>query len=60
MHERQLDGVGDLLDLFVEATNVRVGNIWHLFEHEVFNARPWKFLDDHVGTLVEQNCVAGL
>ena len=35
--ERQLDGVGDLLDLLVQAAHVLVGDVGHLLEHQLLD-----------------------
>ena len=39
VQERQLDRVGDLLDLAVEAADVLVGDVGHLFEDQVRRSR---------------------
>ena len=43
---RQLDRVLDRLDLVVEATDVGVGDVGHLFEHELLDLGPREPLDD--------------
>ena len=39
VQERQLDGVGDGLDLAVETADVLVGDVGHLLEHQLFDLR---------------------
>ena len=45
VHERQLDRVGDLLDLAVEAADVVVGDVGHLLEHELLDLGPGQLLE---------------
>ena len=52
VQERQLDRVGDLLDLVVEAADVGVGDVGHLLEHELLDLGP--------GQLLEQQARAGV
>ena len=59
MQERQLDGVGDLLDLVVEAADVAVGDVRHLLEQEVLDLRPGQLLEQQVRAGVEAHRVAG-
>ena len=49
MKPRQLDGVGDLLDLVVEAANVLVGDVGDLFEDELLDLRPGQLLEQQAG-----------
>ena len=58
MHERQLDGIGDLLDLCVEASHIFVGHIGHLFEDEVLDLGPGQPFENDAGPGVDQECVA--
>ena len=53
VEERQLDRVGDLLDLAVEAADVAVGDVGHLFEQEILDLGPGQLLEQHVGARVE-------
>ena len=59
MQERQLDGVGDLLDLVVEAADVAVGDVRDLLEQEVLDLRPGQLLEQQVGARIEAHRVAG-
>ena len=58
VQERQLDGVGDLLDLAVETADVGVGDVGHFFEHQVLDLGPRQLLEQHVGARVEAHGVA--
>ncbi len=58
VQERQLDGVGDLLDLGVETADVGVRDVGHLLEQQVFDLGPWQLLEQHVGARVEPHGVA--
>ena len=58
VQERQLDGVGDLLDLGVETTDVGVGDVGHLLEQQVLDLGPRQLLEQHVGARVESHGVA--
>ena len=49
VQERQLDGVGDRLDLLVEAADVGVGDVGHLFEDELFDLRAGQLLEQEPG-----------
>ena len=59
VEERQLDGVGDLLDLLVEAADVLVGDVRHLLEEEILDLRTGQLLEQQVGAVVEAHRVAG-
>ncbi len=59
MDEGQLDGVGDLLDLAVQTADVLVGNIGHLFEHELLDLGPGQHLEQQPRARVLQNGVTG-
>ena len=59
MHERQLDGIGDLLDLIVEAADVLVGNVGNLFEHEFFDIGTGKPFEHDASAGLDQDTVAG-
>ncbi len=59
VHERQLDGVDDQLDLTVEAADVRVGDVGHLFEHELFDLGSRQLLEQEPAAHVDQHAVAG-
>ena len=56
---RQLDRVVDLLDLVVEAADVGVGDVGHLFEHELLDLGPRDALDEQTGAAVHQQVLAG-
>ena len=58
MQERQLDRVGDLLDLAVEAADVVVGDVGDLFEHEVRRPRAGQLLEQHARARVHEDGVA--
>ena len=58
VEERQLDGVGDLLDLVVEAADVAVGDVGHLLEQEVLDLGPGQLLEQQPGAHVHQHRVA--
>ncbi len=53
VQERQLDGVGDLLDLVVEAADVGVGDVGHLLEQQVLDLGSRQLLEQQVGAHVE-------
>ena len=55
---RQLDGVGDGLDLAVEAADVVVGDVGDLFEHELFDLLARQLLDEEPGAQVHEHRVA--
>ena len=59
VQERQLDRVGDLLDLVVEAADVVVGDVGHLFEHQLLDLGPGQLLEQQAGARVEEHRVAG-
>ena len=59
VHVRQLDGVGDGLDLGVEAADVGVGDVGHLFEDELLALELGQLLDEQLGAHVHQQGVAG-
>ena len=59
VQERQLDGVGDLLDLVVEPADVGVGDVGHLLEQQVLDLGPGQLLEQQVGARVEAHRVAG-
>ena len=56
---RQLDRVVDLLDLVVEAADVRVRDVGDLFEHELLDLGPRDALDEQAGATVHQQVLAG-
>ena len=58
MHERQLDRVGDLLDLAVEAAHVGVGDVGHLFEHQLLDLGPGQLLEQQAAADVHEQRVA--
>ena len=58
VQEGQLDGVGDLLDLLVEAADVGVGDVGHLLEQQVLDLRPRQLLEQQVRPCVEPHRVA--
>jgi hypothetical protein len=45
VQERELNGVGDLLDLAVEAPDVGVGDVRNFLEQEVFHLRAGQLLE---------------
>ena len=55
---RQLDGVGDGLDLRVEPADVGVGDVGHLLEDEVLALELGQLLDQQLGADVHQQRVA--
>ena len=61
VEERQLHGVGDLLDLVVEARpDVFVsGDVRDLLEEQVLDLGPGQLLEQQVGAVVEPHRVAG-
>ena len=59
MHVGQLDGVGDGLDLGVQAAHVRVGDVGDLFEDELLALELGQLLDEELGAHVHQQRVAG-
>ena len=58
VEERQLDRVGDLLDLAVEPTDVAVGDVGHLLEQQVLDLGPGQLLEQQVRARVEPHRVA--
>ena len=54
VHVRELHGVGDGLDLCVEAAHVRVGDVGHLLEDELLALELRQLLDEQLGTHVHQ------
>ena len=56
---RQLDRVVDLLDLVVEATDVGVGDVGHLFEDELLDLGARDALDEQAGASVHEQVLAG-
>ena len=54
VHVRQLDGVGDGLDLRVEAADVGVGDVGHLFEDELLALELGQLLDEELGAHVHE------
>ena len=59
VQERQLDGVGDLLDLGVEAADVGVRHVGHLLEQQVLDLGSGQLLEQHVRARVEPQHIAG-
>ena len=59
MHERQLDRIGDLLDLVVEAADVVVGDVGNLFEHEFLDIGTGQPFEHDAGAGLDQDTVAG-
>ena len=55
---RQLDGVGDGLDLGVEPADVGVGDVGHLLEHELLALELGQLLDQQLGARVHEQRVA--
>ena len=55
----QLDGVGDGLDLRVEAADVGVGDVGHLLEDQLLDLGPGQLLDEQPRPRVHQHGVAG-
>ena len=56
---RQLDGVGDGLDLGVEAADVRVGDVGHLLEHELLDLGARQLLHQQLRAGLHEHGVAG-
>ena len=59
VEERQLDRVGDLLDLAVEAADVGVGDVGHLLEHELLDLGTGQPLEQQPRAAVHEDVVAG-
>ena len=59
MQERQLDGIGDLLDLVVEPADVAVGDVGHLLEQEILDLGTGQLLEQEVRARIEAHRVAG-
>ena len=59
MQIRQLDGVGDVLDLAVEAAHVGVGDVGHLLEHELLDLGPGQLLHQQLRARLHEHGVAG-
>ena len=59
VQKRQLDRVHDRFDLAVQAPDVGVGDVGHLFEHQLLDLRPGQSLDEHARTRLHQHRVAG-
>ena len=55
----KLDGVGDVLDLAVEAAHVRVGDVGHLLEHELFDLGPGQLLHEQLRARLHEHGVTG-
>ena len=55
---RQFHGVGDRLDLFIEAPDVGVANVGNLFEHQFFGFLTQEFFHEQVRAEIEQKGVA--
>ena len=55
----QLDGVGDGLDLLVEPPDVGIGDVGHLFQHQLFDFGPGQLLDQQPGPGLHQEGVPG-
>ncbi|CAB5014926.1 unannotated protein [freshwater metagenome] len=58
VEERQLDGVGNLLDLQIETTDVRVGDVGNLFEQQILHLGPLQLLEQQIAPGVETHRVA--
>ena len=59
MQVGKLDGVGDVLDLAVEPADVRVGDVGHLFEDELFDLGPGQLLHEQLRAGLHEHGVAG-
>ncbi len=57
MQVRQLDCIGDGLDLAVEPPDVGVGDIGHLFEHDLFELGAGQLLVEQHRARVQQQRV---
>ena len=55
---RELEGVGVLLDLVVEAADVLIGDVGHLLEDELFDLRAGQALEQQTGAGIHQQRVA--
>ncbi len=55
----QLDGVGDVLDLAVEPTDVGVRDVRDLLEHDLLHPRPGQLLEQEPRTRIHQHRVTG-
>jgi hypothetical protein len=58
VEERQLDGVGDLLDLVVETADVVVGDVGHLLEDQLLHLGPGELLEQEARPGVHEDGVA--
>ena len=58
MQERQLDRVGDLFDLVVEAADVGIADVRHLLEQQVLDLGARQLLEQQVRADVEAEVVA--
>ena len=58
VQERQLNGVADLLDLPDQTTDVLVGDVRHLFQHQVFDLGLGDAFEGVAGLGVDQQRVA--
>ena len=54
----QLHGIGDQLDLCIQAADVLIGDIRHFFEQQIVDFGPWQALEHDVGSNIEQQVVA--
>ena len=59
VQERQLDGVGDRLDLAVEAADVGVGDVGHLLEDQLLDLGAGQLLEQQLRAGLHQHGVAG-
>ena len=60
MQERQLNSIADLLNLGSEAANVRIGDVWHLFEDQVLHLGAGNLLQGVAGAPVHRQAVTYL
>jgi hypothetical protein len=51
----QLDGVGDRLDLLVEATDIGVGDVRDFLEDDLLHLRPRQLLEQQARTRVHED-----
>ena len=56
---RQLHRVADLLNLSSQATNLLVGDVRNLFQHELLRAGGGHLRGQHAGARVERDRVTG-
>ena len=56
---RKFDSVGDLLDLRIESANVGIGDIGYFLEQQIFDLGAGQLLEQHVGSRIHAQRIAG-